>query len=84
MSKTKDYYWTEVENAVDEQINTIKTGASSVGDAIKQLADKNYAFCLLGYDEFESSIEEFLEEYIYTCLDEEGVMYGEDGSVTIH
>jgi len=84
MSKTKNYYWTEVENAVDEQINTIKTGASSVSDAIKQLADKNYAFCLLGYDEFESSIEEFLEEYIYTCLDEEGVMYGEDGSVTIH
>ncbi len=84
MSKTKNYYWTEVENAVDEQINTIKTGASSVGDAIKQLADKNYAFCLLGYDEFESSIEEFLEEYIYTCLDEEGVMYGEDGTVTIH
>ena len=47
MSKTKNYYWTEVENAVDEQINTIKTGASSVSDAIKQLADKNYAFCLL-------------------------------------
>jgi len=84
MSKTKDYYWTEVENAVDKQIDTIKTGKSNVDDAVKELANKNFAFSLLGYDEFESTIEEFLEEYIYTCLDEEGVMYGEDGTVTVH
>ena len=44
MSKTKNYYWTEVENAVDKQIDTIKTGASSVSDAVKELADKNFAF----------------------------------------
>jgi len=84
MSKTKDYYWTEVENAVDKQIDTIKTGKSNVDDAVKKLAEKNFAFSLLGYDEFESTIEEFLEEYIYTCLDEEGVMYDENGTVTIH
>tara|TARA_Y100000356_G_C11009682_1_gene157665 strand:- start:214 stop:426 length:213 start_codon:yes stop_codon:yes gene_type:complete len=63
MSKTKNYYWTEAENAMDTAIEKVK-GGWLIELAVNDLKDSNYAWGLLGYDEFEDDLTSWLTDYI--------------------
>ena len=63
MSKTKNYYWTEDENAMDTAIDKVK-GGWLIEFAVNDLKDSNYAWSLLGYDEFEDDLTSWLTDYI--------------------
>jgi len=63
MSKTKDYYWTEAENAMDTAIAKVALG-DNIELVVNKLKDKNYAWSLLGYDEFEDDLTSWLTDYI--------------------
>ena len=69
MSKTKDYYWTEAENAMSKAIDAVKNGWL-IELAVNELKDKDCAWSLLGYDEFEDDLTSWLTDYI-----NEGVAY---------
>ena len=63
MSKTKNYYWTEAENAIDTASDKVKNGWL-IELAVNDLKDSNYAWSLLGYDEFEDDLTSWLTDYI--------------------
>ena len=63
MSKTKNYYWNEAENALDTAIDAVKNGWL-IELAVNELKDKDYAWSLLGYDEFEDDLTSWLTDYI--------------------
>ena len=63
MSKTKNYYWTEAENAIATAIDKVKNGWL-IELAVNDLKDSNYAWSLLGYDEFEDDLTSWLTDYI--------------------
>ena len=63
MSKTKDYYWTEAENAINLAIDKVKNGWL-IELAVNELKDTNFAWNLLGYDEFEDDLASWLTDYI--------------------
>ena len=63
MSKTKDYYWTEAENAISKEIHAVK-GGWLIELAVNELKDSDYAWSLLGYDEFEDDLSSWLTDYI--------------------
>ena len=63
MSKTKAYYWTEAENAMSKAIDAVK-GGWLIELAVNELKDSDYAWSLLGYDEFEDDLSSWLTDYI--------------------
>tara|TARA_B100000963_G_scaffold235113_1_gene205485 strand:+ start:24 stop:251 length:228 start_codon:yes stop_codon:yes gene_type:complete len=74
MSKTKDYYWTEAENAMDTAIAKVALG-DNIELVVNKLKDKNYAWSLLGYDEFEDDLGDWLTDYISESINMQKLKY---------
>ena len=74
MSKTKDYYWTEAENAMSKAIDAVK-GGWLIELAVNELKEKNYAWSLLGYDEFEDDLGDWLTDYISESINMQKLKY---------
>ena len=74
MSKTKDYYWTEAENAMSTAIDAVKNGWL-IELAVNELKEKNYAWSLLGYDEFEDDLGDWLTDYISESINMQKLKY---------
>lgn len=69
MSKTKNYYWTEAENAMSKAIDTVKSSddlekGMILDNQVKKLKNSDCAWSLLGYDEFEDDLEDWITDYI--------------------
>ena len=74
MSKTKNYYWNEAENALDTAIDAVKNGWM-IELAVNELKEKNYAWSLLGYDEFEDDLGDWLTDYISESINMQKLKY---------
>ena len=74
MSKTKNYYWNEAENALDTAIDAVKNGWL-IELAVNELKEKNYAWSLLGYDEFEDDLGDWLTDYISESINMQKLKY---------
>ena len=74
MSKTKNYYWNEAENALDTAIDAVKNGWM-IELAVNELKEKNYAWSLLGYDEFEDDLGAWLTDYISESINMQKLKY---------
>ena len=74
MSKTKNYYWNEAENALDTAIDAVKKGWM-IELAVNELKEKNCAWSLLGYDEFEDDLGDWLTDYISESINMQKLKY---------